>query len=63
MNTELLEKILLYIDVHIHEKISLVELAEVAGYSPFYFSKLFAEIMGMPVIVPKSISCCCKMGV
>lgn len=49
MNTELLRRILLYIDEHIHEKISLVELAEVAGYSPFYFSKLFAEAMGMPV--------------
>lgn len=49
MNTELIKKILLYIDEHIHEKISLVELAKVAGYSPFYFSKLFAETMGMPV--------------
>lgn len=49
MNTELLKKILSYIDEHIHEKISLMDLAEVAGYSPFYFSKLFAEAMGMPV--------------
>ena len=49
MNTELLKRILLYIDEHIHEKISLVELAEVAGYSPFYFSKLFVKTMGMPV--------------
>lgn len=49
MNTELIKRILLYIDEHIYEKISLVELAEVAGYSPFYFSKLFAEAMGMPV--------------
>lgn len=49
MDTELLKKVLLYIDEHIQEKISLSELAEVAGYSPFYFSKLFAEAMGMPV--------------
>lgn len=49
MNTELLTRILSYIDEHIHEKISLMDLAEVAGYSPFYFSKLFAEAMGMPV--------------
>lgn len=49
MNTEILKKILFYIDEHIYEKISLLELAEVAGYSPFYFSKLFAEIMGMPI--------------
>lgn len=49
MNTEILKKILLYIDEHIYEKISLLELAEVVGYSPFYFSKLFAETMGMPI--------------
>ena len=49
MNTEILKKILLYIDEHIYEKISLLELAGVAGYSPFYFSKLFAETMGMPI--------------
>ncbi len=49
MNTELLKRILSYIDEHIHEKISLMDLAKVAGYSPFYFSKLFAEAMGMPV--------------
>ena len=49
MNTELLRRILLYIDEHIQEKICLQELAEMAGYSPFYFSKLFTETMGMPV--------------
>lgn len=49
MNTELLKKILLYIDEHIQEKISLMELAEMAGYSPFYLSKIFTEAMGMPV--------------
>lgn len=49
MNTEILKRILFYIDEHIYEKISLLELAEVAGYSPFYFSKLFAETMGMPI--------------
>ena len=49
MNTEILREILSYIDEHIYEKISLLELAEVAGYSPFYFSKLFAETMGMPI--------------
>lgn len=49
MNAEILRKILSYIDEHIYEKISLLELAEVAGYTPFYFSKLFAETMGMPI--------------
>ena len=45
MSTEILKEILAYIDEHIYEKISLLELAEMAGYSPFYFSKLFSEIM------------------
>ena len=49
MSTEILREILAYIDEHIYEKISLLELAEMAGYSPFYFSKLFSEIMGMPI--------------
>lgn len=43
------EKILGYVDCHIHEKIDLCSLAEIAGYSPFYFSRIFAEAMGMPV--------------
>lgn len=49
MSNEVIKEILTHIDEHIHEKISLAELAELAGYSPFYFSKLFVEIMGMPV--------------
>lgn len=42
------EKVLAYIEDHIQEKIRLPELAEIAGYSPFYFSRLFSEAMGMP---------------
>ncbi len=49
MNYDILEKILSYIEQNICEKISLNELAKIAGYSPFYFSKLFSEAMGMPV--------------
>ena len=49
MSTEVLKEILAYIDEHIYEKISLLEMAEMAGYSPFYFSKLFSEIMGIPI--------------
>lgn len=37
-------KVLEYIDDHITEKISLKELADLAGYSPYYFSKLFTDI-------------------
>ena len=47
MNQELINKILIYIEQHIHEKISLADLAHLAGYSPFYFSTLFAETMGI----------------
>jgi AraC-like DNA-binding protein len=45
----MLENVLAYIDDHIYEKINLCVLAELVGYSPFYFSKLFSEAMGMPV--------------
>lgn len=49
MENVILADVLAYIDDHIHDKISLGELAELAGYSPFYFSKMFSEAMGMPV--------------
>ena len=35
MKAEVLKEILSYIDHHICEKISLIELAQLAGYSPF----------------------------
>lgn len=49
MNDDMLESVLAYIDKHIYEKINLCVLAELIGYSPFYFSKLFSDAMGMPV--------------
>lgn len=49
METVDFNQILSYIDTHIYEKITLGELAALAGYSPFYFSRLFSETMGMPV--------------
>lgn len=49
MNSDILEKVLAYIDVHIYEKINLCDLSEIVRYSPFYFSRLFSEAMGMPV--------------
>ena len=49
MNSDSLSKVLAYIDANIHEKITLSDLSEIACYSPFYFSKLFSEIVGMPV--------------
>jgi AraC-like DNA-binding protein len=49
MNSDILEKVLAYVDAHIYEKISLCDLSEIARYSPFYFSRLFSEAMGMPI--------------
>jgi AraC-like DNA-binding protein len=49
MNNDTLDKVLAYIDAHIRQRINLSELAEIASYSPFYFSRLFSENMGMPV--------------
>lgn len=49
INSDMLEKVLVYIDDHIYEKINLCDLADLVGYSPFYFSKLFSDAMGMPV--------------
>lgn len=48
MENIILTDVLAYIDDHIHDRISLGELAELAGYSPFYFSRMFSEAMGMP---------------
>ncbi len=49
MNNDILEKVLAYVDAHIQQKINLCDLSEIAGYSPFYFSRLFSETIGMPV--------------
>lgn len=49
MDSEMFKRVQNYIDEHVCEKIELTELAELAGYSPFYFSKIFSENMGMPV--------------
>lgn len=49
MDHEPLNKIFEYIDEHIYTKIYLTDLAQIAGYSPFYFSRLFSEAVGMPV--------------
>ena len=47
MNNEILETILDYIDKHIYVKITLYDLSRLAGYSPFYFSAVFSERMGV----------------
>lgn len=49
MQREVIEKVLKYIDENINEKIRLNDLAFLAGYSPFYFSVVFSEFMGISV--------------
>jgi len=47
MDKETVNQVLRYIEQHIRERILLQDLANLAGYTPFYFSKLFSQIMGV----------------
>lgn len=49
MDKETVNQVLSYIEQHICERILLQDLANLAGYTPFYFSKLFSQIMGVSV--------------
>lgn len=49
MDRNIYDHVLSYIDAHIQEKITLTDLAALAGYSPFYFSRLFSDMIGIPV--------------
>ncbi|OZI10512.1 AraC family transcriptional regulator [Bacillaceae bacterium SAS-127] len=40
------QKVIDYIDQHIHEAISIHDLAKHIGYSPFHFSRIFKEVVG-----------------
>lgn len=42
-----IKQILNYIDKHIEERMTLEDVASIAGYSPYYFSREFSEIMGV----------------
>ena len=39
-----------YIDEHIEEKLSLNDIANYLGYSPFYVSRMFSQIMGISIV-------------
>ena len=39
-----------YIDEHIEEKLSLHDIANYLGYSPFYVSRIFSQIMGISIV-------------
>lgn len=43
-NLQLIEKVLYYIDEHIYEELTYERLAEVSGYSSFYFHKIFSSV-------------------
>jgi len=43
-----LRRVLEYIAAHVGDDISLVDLARIAGYSPFHFARKFTVAMGVP---------------
>ncbi len=47
--TERLNRVLLYIQEHINEPLSLNELAGVACFSPFHFHRIFTAFVGEPL--------------
>lgn len=50
MIISVIEKALAYIDEHIEEKLSLNDIANYLGYSPFYVSRIFSQIMGISIV-------------
>ena len=48
-NLQLIENILCYIDEHLDENITFERMAEVFGYSPFHFHKLFSSVTGQTI--------------
>jgi AraC-like DNA-binding protein len=52
MNTEhaeVVERVIEYMKKHLGENLSAQELAKMAGYSPFYFSRIFKKCTGISV--------------
>jgi AraC-like DNA-binding protein len=45
-----IEKALAFIDAHIEEKLFLNDIADNLGYSPFYVSRIFSQIMGISIV-------------
>ena len=48
-NLQLIEKVLYYVEEHLEEEITYERLAEVFGYSPFHFHRLFSAAVGQTV--------------
>jgi len=47
--TQSLQKCLDYIDANLQAELNMQELADLVGFSPYYFCRLFSSIVGMPV--------------
>ncbi|WP_338421185.1 AraC family transcriptional regulator [Nostoc parmelioides] len=47
MSTHRLQQVLSYIHSHLDQPIQLAELAEIYGLSPYYFCRLFKQLMGV----------------
>jgi len=45
-----LDKALAFVEENLHRPITVSELAEIAGYHPSYFTKLFQRHMGLPPV-------------
>ena len=45
-----IEKALAFIDEHIEDKLLLNDIANHLGYSPFYVSRMFSQIMGISIV-------------
>ncbi len=45
-----IEKALAFIDEHIEDKLFLNDVAKELGYSPFYVSRMFSQIMGISIV-------------
>ena len=43
-------KVLAFIDEHIEDELLLNDIANDLGYSPFYVSRMFSQIMGISII-------------
>src|SRR5690625_15138 len=47
MDSIQLERVLSYIQQNLHEHLSLSQLASIASYSPYHFSRLFKSSIGL----------------
>jgi AraC family transcriptional regulator len=47
---ETIEQIIDYVEAHIHDKLSIEEIAGVSGYSMYHFSRIFTETTGVSVM-------------